>query len=55
MTVDALIQNIEECRNQMIQLAKDTSLSNQEVIQASTKLDHLLNTYYHLTSEKSYS
>ncbi|WP_084820337.1 aspartyl-phosphate phosphatase Spo0E family protein [Mesobacillus campisalis] len=55
MNVDTLIQNIEECRNHMIQLAKDTSLSDKEVIRASTKLDHLLNTYYHITSEKSYS
>ncbi|MBU8880186.1 aspartyl-phosphate phosphatase Spo0E family protein [Bacillus sp. FJAT-29790] len=46
-----LLRNIEICRKEMIDLAAHTSLSNRQVVDMSTKLDGLLNTYINLTSK----
>lgn len=54
MCSESLLKDIEKCRKEMVELASSTSLSNQRVIDTSTKLDHLLNKYYHLLSNKSY-
>jgi hypothetical protein len=40
-----LIEEIEIQRNNMIRLASETSLSNHKVIEASKRLDSLLNKY----------
>jgi hypothetical protein len=37
----------------MVQLASSTSLSDHQVVAASTRLDFLLNKYYLLTSRKN--
>ncbi|MBM7649514.1 stage 0 sporulation regulatory protein [Bacillus ectoiniformans] len=39
---------IENCRREMVVLAMQTSYSDSKVIEASTKLDHLLNEYENL-------
>ncbi|MEW8986379.1 aspartyl-phosphate phosphatase Spo0E family protein [Mesobacillus jeotgali] len=54
MCADTLLKDIENCRKEMVELAAKTSLSNQRVVDISTKLDHLLNKYYHLTSKKTF-
>ncbi|MCD5325766.1 MULTISPECIES: aspartyl-phosphate phosphatase Spo0E family protein [Pontibacillus] len=40
-----LLNEIEMCRNEMIQLSSSLPLSSQEVIEASSRLDGLLNEY----------
>jgi hypothetical protein len=45
MTLPLLKKDIESCREEMVQLASKTSLSDQRVIDASKRLDHLLNLY----------
>lgn len=45
MSVQDLLREIEICRNEMISLTAQHSLSNQQVVDASTKLDVLLNKY----------
>ena len=45
MNVPVLMKDIESCREEMVQLALKTSLSDQRVIEASKRLDHLLNLY----------
>lgn len=45
MCVQDLLKDIESCRQEMVYLASHSSLSNQEVIRVSTKLDDLLNKY----------
>ncbi|CAM4091516.1 Spo0E family sporulation regulatory protein-aspartic acid phosphatase [Mesobacillus thioparans] len=52
MCAETLLKDIENCRKEMVELASKTSLSNQRVVDISTKLDHLLNKYYHLSSKK---
>ncbi|MDQ0415766.1 MULTISPECIES: aspartyl-phosphate phosphatase Spo0E family protein [Mesobacillus] len=52
MGAETLLKDIENCRNEMVDLAAKTSLSNQRVVDISTKLDHLLNKYYHVSSKK---
>lgn len=47
-----LASEIESSRNQMVQLANSYSLTDHNVIEASTKLDSLLNTYYVLVNKK---
>jgi hypothetical protein len=53
MCAETLLKDIEKCRIEMVELAAKTSLSNQRVVDISTKLDMLLNKYYHLSSNKS--
>ncbi|MFC3882487.1 aspartyl-phosphate phosphatase Spo0E family protein [Bacillus songklensis] len=40
-----LLDEIEKCRLLMVHLASQTSLSSHQVVQASTRLDTLLNQY----------
>ncbi|CEG25297.1 aspartyl-phosphate phosphatase Spo0E family protein [Bacillus sp. B-jedd] len=47
-----LASEIENSRNQMVQLANNYSLTDHNVIEASVKLDSLLNTYYVLVNQK---
>lgn len=54
MCAETLLKDIEKCRKEMVELAATTSLSNQRVIDTSTKLDRLLNKYYHLSANKTY-
>jgi hypothetical protein len=54
MCAEALLKDIEKCRKEMVELAARTSLSNQRVVDISIKLDHLLNKYYHLSSNKTF-
>ncbi|PLR95498.1 aspartyl-phosphate phosphatase Spo0E family protein [Bacillus sp. T33-2] len=51
MCRNSLLRDIENCRKQMVELASLTSLSNEQVLKASTKLDHLLNRYHGLSSK----
>ncbi|MBO0962449.1 aspartyl-phosphate phosphatase Spo0E family protein [Neobacillus sp. MM2021_6] len=37
------MEEIEICRDKMIRLASETSINNQQVIESSKRLDHLLN------------
>ncbi|RHW34803.1 aspartyl-phosphate phosphatase Spo0E family protein [Neobacillus notoginsengisoli] len=48
-----LAREIESSRNEMIQLATQSSLTDHTVIDASTKLDSLLNTYNILMNKKN--
>ncbi|MEH7546091.1 MULTISPECIES: aspartyl-phosphate phosphatase Spo0E family protein [Bacillaceae] len=41
-----LLEEIEIQRNDMVRLASETSLSNHKVIEASKRLDCLLNKYH---------
>jgi hypothetical protein len=41
-----LLEEIEIQRNDMVRLASETSLSNHKVIEASERLDCLLNNYH---------
>jgi stage 0 sporulation regulatory protein len=43
--IGGLLLEIETCRDEMVQLASETSLANQRVIAASRKLDRLLNEF----------
>jgi hypothetical protein len=52
MGVQELLHDIEKCRKEMVQLASRTSLSSDHVIEASTRLDSLLNKYNNLTEKK---
>jgi hypothetical protein len=54
MCAETLLKDIEKCRKEMIELAAKTSLSNQRVVDISTRLDHLLNKYYHLNANKTF-
>ncbi|WP_099421381.1 aspartyl-phosphate phosphatase Spo0E family protein [Bacillus massilinigeriensis] len=53
MCLERLLEDIEHCRNEMVRLASNTSLSNQRVIAVSTKLDQLLNKYQLLNGGKA--
>lgn len=55
MCAETLLKDIENCRKEMIDLAAKTSLSNQRVVDISTRLDHLLNKYYDLNGNKRFS
>ncbi len=46
MRVHELLTEIEKSRKEMVSLASQHSFSHQQVVEASTKLDHLLNKYY---------
>jgi hypothetical protein len=50
--LDKLLDEIEKCRNKMVELASTTSYTNKRVVYLSTKLDGLLNHYYHITEKK---
>lgn len=52
MYTNDLLREIEDCRSDMVHLATATSLSNQQVVETSIKLDHLLNKYYTLKVKK---
>ena len=54
MCAETLLKDIETCRKEMVEVAAKTSLSNQRVVDISTKLDHLLNKYYHLSTKKTF-
>ncbi|MEH7120683.1 aspartyl-phosphate phosphatase Spo0E family protein [Neobacillus vireti] len=41
-----LLEEIENQRNDMVRLASETSLSHHKVIEASKRLDRLLNKYH---------
>ncbi|WP_139070041.1 aspartyl-phosphate phosphatase Spo0E family protein [Bacillus sp. FJAT-27225] len=47
-----LAQDIETSRNEMVQLASNTSLTDRDVVEASIKLDSLLNTYHLLITKR---
>jgi hypothetical protein len=53
MNLPILKKDIENCREEMVQLALKTSMSDQRVIEASKKLDHLLNLYFKLSTKCS--
>lgn len=55
MTINSLLKDIEKCRSEMVQLASSSSMSSQKVIDASTKLDQLLNVYYKVSSKRNYT
>jgi hypothetical protein len=40
-----LLFQIEDCRRQMVELAKETSYADEKVVHLSTRLDNLLNQY----------
>jgi hypothetical protein len=44
--MESLQERIEEARKRMYQLSKDKPLTSPEVVEASVKLDKLLNEYY---------
>jgi hypothetical protein len=46
-----LVEEIENCRQEMVRLATETSIRNKQVIETSTRLDLLLNKYYSLTAD----
>ncbi|HLO11813.1 MAG TPA: aspartyl-phosphate phosphatase Spo0E family protein [Pseudoneobacillus sp.] len=46
-----LILDIEKCREEMVELAKNSSYSSKKVVDLSTKLDRLLNKYYAITEK----
>ena len=48
MAVAELLEEIEDCRNNMVMLAMETSFSNQKVVEISTRLDQLLNQFEEL-------
>ncbi|HYK71782.1 MAG TPA: aspartyl-phosphate phosphatase Spo0E family protein [Pseudoneobacillus sp.] len=47
-----LLVDIERCREEMIELANNSSFSNKRVVELSTKLDRLLNCYYNMGIKK---
>lgn len=52
MRGQALLKEIELCRNRMVSLASNSSYSNKEVVKISKELDVLLNQYHHLLQNK---
>ncbi|MCA1057029.1 aspartyl-phosphate phosphatase Spo0E family protein [Rossellomorea aquimaris] len=40
-----LLYQIEDCRRQMVELAKESSYADEKVVHISTRLDDLLNQY----------
>jgi Spo0E like sporulation regulatory protein len=53
MNLPILEKDIESCREEMVQLALKTSLSDQRVIEVSKRLDHLLNLYSNVSTKCS--
>ncbi|MGM0904657.1 aspartyl-phosphate phosphatase Spo0E family protein [Mesobacillus maritimus] len=53
MNVSILKRDIEHCREEMVQLAIKTSMSDQRVIETSKRLDHLLNLYSKVSTKCS--
>lgn len=47
-----LAREIETSRREMVQLASKASFTDRNVIEASTKLDSLLNTYHFMINKK---
>jgi Spo0E like sporulation regulatory protein len=48
-----LAQDIEMSRKEMVKLASNTPLTDQNVVEASAKLDNLLNTYHLMITKKA--
>ncbi|WP_155922313.1 aspartyl-phosphate phosphatase Spo0E family protein [Bacillus sp. EB01] len=48
-----LAQDIEMSRKEMVKLASNTPLTDRNVVEASAKLDNLLNTYHLLIAKKA--
>lgn len=53
LQMNTLLKDIERCRKEMVQLATRVSLSDDQVIEISAKLDHLLNIYNRVVSNKN--
>ncbi|MGE7604501.1 Spo0E family sporulation regulatory protein-aspartic acid phosphatase [Peribacillus sp. NPDC097675] len=49
MTAEQILDHIEHYRQKMIILASHSSMIDNEVIEVSSKLDILMNQYFHLT------
>jgi Spo0E like sporulation regulatory protein len=49
MTVEQILDNIEQCRQKMMILASRSSMVDNEVVEVSSKLDSLIIQYIHLT------
>ncbi|WP_066070770.1 aspartyl-phosphate phosphatase Spo0E family protein [Neobacillus soli] len=47
-----LLEEIENCRDEMVRLASGASLLNQQVIEMSIKLDLLLNEYHSFITKR---
>ncbi|MDL4841256.1 aspartyl-phosphate phosphatase Spo0E family protein [Aquibacillus rhizosphaerae] len=47
-----LLQKIENCRNEMIELTSEKDLTSEAVINASIRLDGLLNELEKITSDE---
>ncbi|MEH7505757.1 aspartyl-phosphate phosphatase Spo0E family protein [Neobacillus drentensis] len=47
-----LVEEIENCRQEMVRFAADTSLRNKQVLETSIRLDSLINKYFSLTGRK---
>ncbi|MGD6969287.1 aspartyl-phosphate phosphatase Spo0E family protein [Rossellomorea vietnamensis] len=46
-----LLKQIEEHRSRMVELALQSSFANEKVVEISSKLDRLLNTFHQKTEE----
>lgn len=53
MTAEQILDHIELYRQKMIILASRSSMADNEVIEVSSKLDVLINQYFHLTKNGS--
>jgi hypothetical protein len=53
LQLNTLLKDIERCRKEMVQIASHSSLSDDQVIEISTKLDFLLNKYNRIVSFKN--
>ena len=49
MTAEQILDHIERYRQKMITLASRSSMVDTEVVEVSSKLDLLMNQYFHLT------
>jgi hypothetical protein len=46
--LQGLLEEIENARGEMVRIASDSSLGNHRVIEASMRLDFLINKYFSL-------
>lgn len=53
MTAEQILDHIERYRQKMIILASRSSMIDNEVVEISSKLDSLMNQYFHLTQSKN--
>lgn len=49
LNLQELVKNIEDSRQEMIQVAVDSSFVDQRVVRLSGRLDRLLNQYHRLS------